>query len=134
MNYYESYYESMADYLNYYMGIDSYDAFLKYYGVSEELTMDNAKLSALEDVLLLSVARSESIALTDTEYTEGLEKYVQEWGYESSAKLLEDRGEIFIRTTLIKDKAMEYLLKKSEITSDYDDYKHLLEETDESEG
>ena len=134
MNYYESYYDSMKDYLKYYMGIESYEAFLKYYGVSEELTMDSAKLSALEDVLLLSVAKAENITITDAEYTEGLKKYAQEWGYESSAKLLEERGEVYVRTALIKDEAMSYLLEKTEIISDYDEYKHLLEEKEESEG
>lgn len=132
--YYESYYEQAKSYLSYYYGIDSYEEFLNYYGVSEELTMDNAKLSALEDVLLLSLAKAQGMTLSDSEYTEGLTKCAQDWGYSTTDALLEELGEVYIRTNLIKDKALSYLLENTEVTSNYDDYKHLLEENDESEG
>lgn len=128
MSYYEAYYEQYASYLLYYYGIESYDDFLKYYGVDEELTLDNAKLSALEDILLISCAKSLGLdTLTDAEYEEGVKKYAEEWEYESADALKQNVKELVLRTFLVKDKVVDYLEANIEIDSNYNEYKHLLE-------
>ena len=94
--------------------------------------MDSAKLSALEDILLLSLSKDRTMTVSDSEYIEGLNKYVENWGYSTADALLEELGEAYVRTSLLKDKAMDYLIENTEITSNYNEYKHLLEEKEES--
>ena len=130
MYYYEDYYNSYAATLQIYYGIANFEGFLELYGLTEKDTMDLAKVYAIEDLLLVSCAKQMGITVSDQDYATGLKKYVEEWGYESVDSLLKDYGETYIRLCLVKDKCMEELHKIVEITTDYDEYKHLLDETE----
>ena len=128
MNYYEDSYASYAATLQVYYGIKDFAGFLSYMGITEESTMDSAKIYALEDVLLISCAQQMEIELTEEQYNEGVKKYVTDWGYASADELLKDYGEVYLRQSMVKEKCIEALRELAEITTDYDEYKHLLEE------
>ena len=79
------------------------------------------------------MANDFKLTLTEEDYTAGVAQYAKDWGYDSTEELIKDYGEIYLRQALVKDKCIGELLKLVEVTTDYDEYKHLLDEETETE-
>lgn len=130
MYYYEDYYNANAAMLQLYYGIASKEAFFEASGITEKDVMDAAKIYAIEDLLLIACAQKMGLTVTDSEYISGVKKYVEEWGFETADELIDAYGETYVRQSILKAECLEELRKLTKVTSDYDEYKHLLDEAE----
>ncbi len=128
--YYEDGYEANKSLYELYYGIKTFDEFLSGIGASKELMMDQAKLYALEDLVLIAAAKKSGCLLTDDEYDSGIERLVDEWGFESLEELLESYNASYLKLYLTKEKVMKLISDQIEVDTDYDTYKYLLDEAD----
>ncbi len=113
-----------------YYGITTFEEYLAGYGINDELMMDQAKLCALEDILLISAAKKLGCSLTDVEYDSGIDGLASEWQFESVEELLENYEAGYLKLHLTKEKTMKLIADQVEVKTDYDTYKHLLEKSE----
>ena len=130
MYYYEDYYKSNAAMLQLYYGIADLKSFLEASGITEKDVMDAAKIYAIEDLLLIACAQKMGLEVSDSDYINGVKKYVEEWGFNTADELIDAYGETYIRQSILKAECLEELRKLTKVTSDYDEYKHLLDEAE----
>ena len=69
-----------------------------------------------QDLILNAIIENEKLELTDEEYEEGLENYVEINGYESTDELLEDFSEEYVRNLLLQEKATDFVVDNANIT------------------
>ena len=127
--YYEDYYNANKSLFQLYYGITSYEQYISQMGLSDELMKDEAKLMALEDILLVSAAKKLGcIPETEEAYQAELTKLAAEAGFSSVETMIEEYGNEYLKLHITKELTLEKLIEEIEIVSDYDTYKHLLEE------
>ncbi len=131
--YYEDDYDTNKTWYELYYGIKTLEEFLSASGITDELMMDQAKLCALEDILLISAAKKLGCLLTDDEYNSGVDRLVKEWQFETREALLESYEVGYLKLHLTKEKTMKFIADQVEVKTDYDTYKHLLDKVEETE-
>lgn len=67
----------------------------------------------VQELLLLGVAESEDMTITDEEYEESLDRYVESTGAESREALLEQYTERDIRRSILMDKALDFMVENA---------------------
>ncbi len=67
----------------------------------------------VQELLLLGVAESENMTITDEEYEESLDRYVESTGSESREALLEQYTERDIRRSILMDKALDFMVENA---------------------
>ncbi len=128
--FYEDDYDTNKALYELYYGITTFEQYLSGYGITEELMMDQAKLCALEDIILIAAAKKLGCSLTDDEYNNGIDGLATEWQFESVEELVESYGAGYLKLHLTKEKTMKLISDQVEVTTDYDTYKHLLNKTE----
>ena len=82
----------------------SYDDFIEY----------EMRPGAIEDVgqdlVLRAIGAKEGLSITDAEFQAGVNRLVNEYGYESEEQFLEINGENAVRIALLSDKVIELLM------------------------
>lgn len=71
--------------------------------------VEYARRAVKEEMLLYSFVRDYGLELTDAEYTEGAETYVQEYGMRSLAALERRFGSAFVRKSVQFDKVLTFI-------------------------
>lgn len=88
----------------------SYEEFLEYMGVDEEYIMRDAKASVKKDLVYRAILEAEDITLTEEDYENAIEKYMDYYQM-SREDLFLEYTEDDIRASALWDKLMEHLLK-----------------------
>ncbi|MCD8023720.1 MAG: trigger factor [Lachnospiraceae bacterium] len=116
-----AYYELVA----YYYGME-YSELIEYYFGSEEYFLElldaAVKESLQQEMLLMAVAETEGMELSDEEYEEGLAQYAEDYGYDSGEEMEADYGETEMRRYILLDKVYAFLQENA-----------VIEETPETE-
>lgn len=131
--YYEDYYNENKSLFQLYYGITSYEQYISQMGLSDDLMKDEAKLMALEDVLLVSAAKKLGcIPETEEEYQAELAKLAADGGFASVDAMIKEYGNDYLKLHITKELTLKKLIEEIEIVSDYDTYKHLLDKESKS--
>lgn len=72
-----------------------------------------AKKCVKEEMAVYSIARNNSLELTDAEYNEAALKYAERYGCQSVSELESQYGGAFVKYTILKDKVMKYVTEQS---------------------
>ena len=128
----DSYPQDLVDYSvkemnNYYAGYaQSYgmeleDFITQYFGMDMDTytqeSQEAVKSSLEQELLLVAIAEKEGFAeLSDEEFSEGCAEYAQRIGYDSVDAFKADYDENKIRTSLVMDKAMDFIKDNAMIT------------------
>ncbi len=128
--FYEDDYDANKALYELYYGITTFEEYLAGYGITDELMLDQAKLCALEDIILASAAKKLGCTLTDEEYSTGVDRLVSEWTFDSREELLKSYDARYLKLLLTKEKTMKLISDQVEVTTDYDTYKHLLDKAE----
>ena len=67
-------------------------------------------------MVLAAICKEESLTVSDEEYKEGIEGYVQAYGYEDEEDLLKDYKEAEIRNWMLEEKAIGILREHAVVT------------------
>lgn len=109
-------YRSMAEMY----GMDLADFLSTYYGMTEDdfqqQMEEYVKQSLQQEMILKAIAETEGMTISDEEYAEGCENYRQTQGYSTVDDLVADYGEQVIRTSLLIDKAMDFVREHAVVT------------------
>ncbi len=127
LNDHENYFNQYAYAFAMYYGINTFEQYKAAYGLTDAYLTDTAKLSALEDLVLVAAAKQLGLEYTDAEYDEFFTELAEEWYFESTDKLVDFYTEDYLKLHVLKEKCVEYIIKNCNFSSDYDEYKHLLE-------
>ena len=132
----EYYYNEM---LNYYMdyaeayGMSLAD-FYSYAGLSEESILESSRAYARDDLVCAVICAQAGIEMSDAEYITMLEELAASYGYKNKYEMEEEYGKTYLQNYFAGQLCREYLAENVEITTDYDQYKHMIEEQPESTG
>ncbi|MCL2366184.1 MAG: trigger factor [Oscillospiraceae bacterium] len=66
-----------------------------------------------QDLVLRAVAVQEGLSITDEEFQEGLEQFVEDFGFESEDEFLEMHGALAIELSLLANKVIERIMEHS---------------------
>ncbi len=113
-----AYYEELAD-----MYSMTYEEFIEAFGYKEdtfeEALEEAAEASLDEELLLMAVAETEDITLSDEEYQAGLEKYTAYYGFDSTEEFEEAYEEAYgdkmLSVALLMDKVFDFLQENAVI-------------------
>lgn len=101
-------------------GMELDDLLSSFYGITEEefdqQMEDYIKQSLQQEMILKAIAEEEDMTISDEEYTQGCENYRQAQGYDTVEDLVADYGEEVIRTSLLIDKAMDFVRENAVVT------------------
>jgi len=117
----EKYKTEMQDYYTQYAesyGMD-FASFLEMAGMTEDSFADEcqsyAENTVKEEMVMYSIARQEDLTISDDEYKEGAQDYVESMGFDDVAALEEAYGEDTIRSSLLWSKFFDFLLDNAKI-------------------
>ena len=124
---FDSYSQDLYD--SYAAGIEeNYESYAEMFGCESveevydlfEITEDDIEKEIINQVYrtiaVHAISDAENLSLSDKEYQEGLERYVEELEYENSDDLVADYGEDSLREWLLEDKVLALLEKNAKIT------------------
>lgn len=95
-----------------YFGMEVDEFFSEYYGMSmEDYAKDRLRTQCAQDLLV----KAENLAITEEEYETELQKYVEDYGYESSEELLETYTEEELREEMLYNKLMSTLMNYTNV-------------------
>lgn len=101
-------------------GMELDDLLSSFYGITEEefdqQMEEYIKQSLQQEMILKAIAEEEDMTISDEEYTQGCENYRQAQGYDTVEDLVADYGEEVIRTSLLIDKAMDFVRENAVVT------------------
>ncbi|MCC8066472.1 MAG: trigger factor [Clostridiales bacterium] len=98
----EAYSVEYEEFIVDYMGYESTESF-------EEALTASVESSLEEEMLLMAVADTEGLELSDEEYETGLAEYAEEYGYDSGEEMEADYGETEMRRYILLDKVFAFL-------------------------
>lgn len=119
-----SYYESLASS----SGMDL-DSWLAYYGVSKEGFLRDAKEYARADLALHAIFVAEGLTLSETDYRMKLNEMAKKYNYPSADTMEAKYGEYYMKNSIRKEMCIEHLKGILTIETDYDQYKHMLDDS-----
>jgi len=123
-----AYYEAYADQFKNSYNISSFEEYRDFYGITDDWIKGSAEVSVAEDLILVSAAKAMVLNFTDDEYDALIEELAENWGFDSVDIFVSYYGKDYLRLSVLKDQAVKALLKFADVRSNYDEYKHLLDE------
>lgn len=97
-------------------GSASLEEFYEVAGITTEQIEEETKGLVKRAMVLAAICKEESLSVSDEEYKEGIEEYVQAYGYEDEEALLKDYEEAEIRNWLLEEKAIGVLREHAVVT------------------
>ena len=116
---YDSYAASMEESYESYMemfGCETVEEVYHLFGMTESDIEKEVMNLVYRAIVVQAISQKEDLALTDTEYQEGLERYAEENDYDSTDALVEDYGEDSLRSWILEDKVLDFLEKYANVT------------------
>ncbi len=124
-SYYKKYYESNAQYAEYY---GSFENFLQANGISLKDIEEYAKLQTERDLVCFAVYKTGAVGtISDTEYEIRLTELASESGKTVAQLEAMYAGKHDLSNIIIGDYTYEKLGRLASLTTDYDEYKYLLD-------
>lgn len=110
--------DSYTEYATAY-GMSLEDLLTNYYGTTVDTFMteieEECRDYVVEEMILTRIAQIEDITISDMEYSEGAEKYAVENGFTDAAALEEYYGADSIRSSLLWDKVLLFLVENADV-------------------
>lgn len=116
---YDSYAAGMEESYESYMemfGCETVEEVYNLFGMTESDIEKEVMNLVYRAIVVQAISQKEDLALTDTEYQEGLERYAEENDYDSTDALVEDYGEDSLRSWILEDKVLDFLEKYANVT------------------
>lgn len=90
---------------------------MELFGMTEEQFNEEmnsyGKETVAEKLVYQAIALKENIYVSDKEYEEKLSEYVEEYGFPSKEKLIENYGEEVVKSTMLRDKVVDFVISKA---------------------
>ena len=107
-------------------GMEFGDFTENFFGMTEEefneAVTESVKQNLQQELILIAVAETEGLTISEEEFQSGCEEYAQNNGYETADDLIADYGETILRIDLRMDKALRFVKENA-----------VIEETAETE-
>lgn len=123
--------------------VDSYQAYAEMFGMEFEEFMsefmegedlEEVTISLVNEVLVSqAIAEKEGLTITDKEYDQEAEALATEYGYTSLEDFTADYGQVSIMSTLIKERAMNFLYENAQVEEVSEEDYNNEEDYDEEE-
>ena len=123
--------------------VDSYQAYAELFGMEFEEFMsefmegedlEEVTISLVNEVLVSqAIAEKEGLTITDKEYDQEAEALATEYGYASLEDFTADYGQVSIMSTLIKERAMNFLYENAQVEEVSEEDYNNEEDYDEEE-
>ncbi len=123
------YYDDIVAYYTSYAASNgmTLETLLGYYGLSVDSLMNDAKEYTKQDLAIHAAFVAEGLTLSEADYSMRLSQMAAEYGYSSGEVMESQYGEFFMKNYIRKEMCIEHLKESLTVTTDYDEYKHLLE-------
>lgn len=108
----EANYESYAEMF----GCESVEEVYDLFEITEEDLEKEIITQVYRTIIVHAISDAEKLELSDKDYQEGLERYTEEIGYESTDQLLADYDEDSLREWILEDMVLDFLEKNAAIT------------------
>ena len=108
----EANYESYAEMF----GCESVEEVYDLFEITEEDLEKEIITQVYRTIIVHAISDAEKLELSDKDYQEGLERYTEEIGYESTDQLLADYDEDSLREWILEDMVLDFLEKNAVIT------------------
>lgn len=108
----ETNYESYAEMF----GCESVEEVYDLFEITEEDLEKEIITQVYRTIIVHAISDAEKLELSDKDYQEGLERYTEEIGYESTDQLLADYDEDSLREWILEDMVLDFLEKNATIT------------------
>lgn len=96
------------------------DFLLQFMGMTEEQfeeeTLAQAQEFMEQELYLTAIAEAEGIEISDEEYSQECQQYADQYGYDSVEDFVAQNGEGNIRSSMIQNKVLDFLLENAVIT------------------
>lgn len=112
--------ESYQEYAEMY-GME-YEELLSAFGMTEEDLEEEALDSLQRDSVIEAIAEAENITVSDEEYEEALAGYAEEEEYDDTESYVEEYGEDNIRSWILEEKVLNFLMENADITEQEAEY------------
>ncbi|MBE6600225.1 MAG: hypothetical protein E7640_03375 [Ruminococcaceae bacterium] len=101
-----------------------------YPSAAAEDILELAREYAKEDLILHAVFVAEGLTLSEADYRMKLSELASEYGYSSGDVMEAQNGEFNIKNVIRKNMCIEHLAVTINISTDYEQYEHLLSENE----
>ena len=130
----EYYHSQMMVY--YYQYADYYgvtlEEFYEMAGITEEAILEEARSYARDDLLCAAVCGQAGITLSEADYISMLDTLAAQLGYKNKYELEAEQGKNYFKNYFAGQLCNKYLMENVKVNTDYDQYKHLLENKTET--
>ena len=127
----KAYYEQNRAALQYLYGITSFELYLQRIGMTEKALTEASTKEARRDIILVAYAKANAITVSDEEYEKTVGEMATAYGFSSAAALKDSLGETYLRLAALKEKSMKAVRTAAKLTTDYNEYSHLLKEDED---
>lgn len=97
-------------------GMDDLDDVYQFLDMTDEDVEEEVQASLYRTLIVNAIIENEHLVLTDEDYEEGIQYYMEQTESESRDEFLETYGEDEIRTQFLEDKALNFLVNHADIT------------------
>ncbi len=97
-------------------GMNDLEEVYEFLDMTKEDVEEEVQASLYRTLIIDAIVKNEQLSVSDDEYDEGILYYMEQTGAESKEELLETYGEEEIRTTLLEDKTLNFLVNHAQIT------------------
>lgn len=97
-------------------GMELSDLLSSFYGMTEDDLKTEAENYMHLYAVEMAIAEEQNLSVSEEEYEEGLARYTEEAGYDSSDDLVSDYGEESLRFWILEEKIQNYLYEHASIT------------------
>lgn len=84
--------------------------------MTEDDVEEEIQITLYRTLIVNAIVKNEQLSISDDEYEDGILYYMEQTGAESKEELLDTFGEEEVRTTLLDDKVLNFLVNHAEIT------------------
>ena len=97
-------------------GMNDLDDVYEFLDMTKEDVEEEIQSSLYRTLIVNAIIKNEKLTVSEDEYEDGIRYYMEQTGAESKEELLETYGEEEIRTTLLEDQALNFLVNHAQIT------------------
>lgn len=116
---YDGYAAGVKENYQYYaemFGCETVEEVYEMFNMTEEDVASEILSYVHRAIVVQGIVENEKLALTDEEYENGLKRYTEEFGYESTDELISDYGEESLYTWIEEEKVLDFLEEHAIIT------------------
>lgn len=97
-------------------GFEDLDALYKAFEMTQEDVEEEIQTKLYRNIVVDAIIQNENLSLSDQDYEDGVAYYMEQNGYESKSEFLSDFSEDEVRSQLLEDKVLNFLVNHADIT------------------